>query len=107
MKLLFAIVNNDDSKYVNSGLSKAGFPVTKIATTGGFLMSGNTTFLIGINDEQVDEVIEVIRKYSKKRVVPMPPDPIYTTASVHAAPAKITVGGATIFIIDVERYLHV
>ena len=106
MKLLFAIVNNDDASSVNSGLSGEGFPVTKIASTGGFLKSGNTTFLVGVKDEQVEEVVEIIKRFSKKRVVPMPPDPVYTMASVHSAPAKITIGGATVFILDVERYLH-
>ena len=47
MKLLIAIVNNDDSALVSSALTKEGYSVTKLSTTGGFLMVGNTTFLIG------------------------------------------------------------
>jgi len=104
MKLLIAIVNNDDANYVNTGLNKSGFPVTKIASTGGFLLNGNTTFLIGIKDECVDEVLEIISHFSKKRVVPMPADPVYNPASVSSVPAKVTVGGATVFILDVERF---
>ena len=48
MKLIIAIVNNDDSAVVSSSLTKEGFTVTKLSTTGGFLMVGNTTFLIGL-----------------------------------------------------------
>lgn len=67
MKLVYAIVNSDDTYAVNKGLLKAGIRATKLSSTGGFLMSGNTTFLICCPDEQVDLVIEVCKKYSKKR----------------------------------------
>ena len=52
MKLILAIVSNDDSSKVSSALTKNHFSVTKLATTGGFLLSGNTTFLIGTQDER-------------------------------------------------------
>ena len=67
MKLILAIVSNDDSAKVSSALTKNHFSVTKLATTGGFLLSGNTTFLIGTEDEKVDEVITIIADHSKKR----------------------------------------
>ena len=56
MKLVIAIVNNDDSMAVSSALTRHKFFVTKLSTTGGFLMIGNTTYLIGAEDEQVDKV---------------------------------------------------
>ena len=67
MKLILAIVSSDDSSMVSSALTKNNFSVTKLATTGGFLMSGNTTFLIGTEDENVDKAINVIGEHSKKR----------------------------------------
>ena len=67
MKLIFAIVSNDDSSAVSSALTKNGYSVTKLATTGGFLMAGNTTFISGVEDDQVDKVIEIIRKQSSRR----------------------------------------
>lgn len=103
MKLLIAIVNNDDAHIVNSNLNKAGYPATKIASTGGFLMNGNSTFLIGVNDEDVDHIIELIGIYSKKRVQPAPVDLSYNTIAMGSFPAEVTVGGATIFVMDVER----
>ena len=51
MKLILAIVNNEDSAIAASALTKEGFLVTKLSTTGGFLMVGNTTFLIGTEEE--------------------------------------------------------
>lgn len=54
MKLILAIVNNEDSAIAASALTKEGFLVTKLSTTGGFLMVGNTTFLIGTEEESED-----------------------------------------------------
>ena len=54
MKLIIAIVNNDDSNAVQTALTEGGYFITKMATSGGFLRKGNTTFLIGTNDEKVD-----------------------------------------------------
>ena len=95
MKLILAIVSNDDSSKVSSALTKNHFSVTKLATTGGFLLSGNTTFLIGTQDEKVDEVITIIADHSKKRKQ-MVPSTTY--------PVEVQVGGATIFVLDVERF---
>ena len=61
MKLIFAVINNDDSHAVSSSLTKAGYSATKLSSTGGFLMSGNTTFLICAENESVDAVIEIIK----------------------------------------------
>ncbi|MEG2015549.1 MAG: cyclic-di-AMP receptor, partial [Oscillospiraceae bacterium] len=55
MKLLIAIVNKDDTNKVSDGLMDAGFIITKLATTGGFLRSGNTTMIMGVSDEKLDE----------------------------------------------------
>lgn len=52
MKLIMAIVSSDDSSKVLSALTKKGFQVTKLASTGGFLLSGNTTFIVGTEDEK-------------------------------------------------------
>ena len=72
MKLILAIVSNDDSGAVSSALTRGGFSVTKLATTGGFLMAGNTTFISGVEDEKVDEVIGIIAKHSRRRTQVVP-----------------------------------
>ena len=104
MKLIVAIVNNDDAPTVSAKITKAGFNVTKMASTGGFLLSGNTTFISGVEDDKVDDVIEIIRKYSKRRTQAAPVDFAYTPAAVGSFPMQVTVGGATIFVLDVERF---
>lgn len=108
MKLVLAIINNDDGPIVTAQLTKAGFNMTKIASTGGFLMAGNTTFITGVDDDKVDEVIEIIGKYSKKRLLPSvahtgPIGGDMSNATVH----EVLVGGGTIFVLNVERFEHV
>ncbi|HIZ55607.1 MAG TPA: cyclic-di-AMP receptor [Firmicutes bacterium] len=104
MKLIYAIVNNDDSTLVSSSLTKAGFFATKLATTGGFLRAGNTTFMICTEDDKVDEAIEVIAKHSKKRTQMVPSSATYGVSVYTAFPVEVTVGGATIFVTNVERF---
>ena len=104
MKLIYAIVSNDDSSMVSSSLTKAGFFVTKLASTGGFLMAGNTTFMVATEDENVDKVIEIITKYSKRRSQMVPPSTAYGVGAYSAFPVEVSVGGATVFVTNIERF---
>ena len=106
MKMILAIVNHDDSSDVISALTEAGFMVTKIATTGGFLKKDNTTIILGVEDDKVDSAIEIIYKnsHSRKqmRSAPVVLEPGF--AYVPETSFEITVGGATIFVLNVERF---
>ena len=104
MKQIFAILSNDDSSKVTKELTKNRFSVTKLATTGGFLMAGNTTFIIGTEDERVDEAIEIIGKHSKKRTQMVPSSASYGVGMYTSFPVEVQVGGATIFVMNVERF---
>ena len=104
MKLIFAIVSNDDANRVQSALTKARFQGTRLATTGGFLLAGNTTFLCGTDDEKVDEAIEIVGKHSKKRTQLVPSSASYGVGMYSAFPVEVQVGGATIFVTNVERF---
>ncbi|HOV41006.1 MAG: cyclic-di-AMP receptor [Oscillospiraceae bacterium] len=104
MKLIYAIVNNDDSHSVSSALTKAGFSATKLASTGGFLMAGNTTFLICAEDEKVDEIIDVIAKKSHKRKQFVPSATSYGVGTYTSIPVEVSIGGATIFVTNIERF---
>ncbi|MCL2698288.1 MAG: cyclic-di-AMP receptor [Oscillospiraceae bacterium] len=104
MKLIYAIVNNDDSHPVSNALTRSGFAVTKLASTGGFLMSGNTTFLVCSDDEKVDEIIEIIREHSRKRKQFVPSATSYGEGGYTSFPVEVSVGGATVFVTDIERF---
>ncbi|MBP5617558.1 MAG: cyclic-di-AMP receptor [Clostridia bacterium] len=103
MKLIFAIVNGEDAAVVSTELTRAGYIVTKLATKGGFLKVGNTTFLIGVEEEKVEDVIGIIREYSSKRTQTVP-DLSAFPGDTLALPLEVTVGGATIFVTDVDRF---
>ena len=104
MKMVLAIINYDDSQDVISSLMKAGFSITKLATTGGFFMAGNTTLLIGTDDEKVDEVIGILGTHSKKRTQMVPSSASYGVGMYTSFPVEVQVGGATIFVLPVERF---
>lgn len=103
MKLIYAVVNNDDSHVVAGELTKNGYSATKLASTGGFLMSGNTTFLVCVEEEKVDDVIEIIRSCSRRRKQFMPAANMGRSEPA-APPVEVNVGGATIFVTDIERF---
>lgn len=104
MKLIFAIVSNDDGNKVSKMLTKNKFSVTRLATTGGFLMAGNTTFLIATEDEKVDEAINIIGSYSKKRTQMVPSSTCYGVGVYTTYPVEVHIGGATIFVTNIERF---
>lgn len=104
MKLLFAIINNDDSHAVQSSLTKSGYQTTKLASSGGFLMAGNTTFMICAEDENVNEIIEIIRDNSHKRQQFVPTSSSFRSGDNATFPVEVTVGGATVFVTNIERF---
>lgn len=108
MKLIIAIVNNDDSAVVSSALTSENFIVTKLSTTGGFLMVGNTTFLIGAEDNDIPRVKEIIKKYSQTRIASNPSTASFGKGLNNGSlPTEVKVGGATVFVLDVnsmEKY---
>lgn len=104
MKMITAIVNKEDSKAVCSALIKDGFSVTRLSTTGGFLMAGNMTLLIGTEDSRVDACIEIIASCCKQRTEVVPSTSSYGLGVATAVPLQVTVGGATVFVTNVERF---
>nr|WP_122012004.1 cyclic-di-AMP receptor [Maliibacterium massiliense] len=106
MKLIIAIVQDEDSQKVTSALMKEGFSVTKLATTGGFLRIGNTTLMIGVEDEQLDKAFATIERIckSRKQVVTSPSPMAGTTGVYIPYPVEVTVGGATVFVLDVADF---
>ena len=105
MKLILAIVNDEDANKVLSELNKNGFSVTKLATTGGFLRAGNVTMIIGTEEEKVDSAIKIIAEKSHRRKqIATSPMPLGATSSYTPYPIEIEVGGATVFVMDVERF---
>lgn len=106
MKLILAIVNDEDGPKVMNELNKRNFGVTKLGSTGGFLRVGNTTLLLGIDEERLPEAIEVIKAKSKsrKQVVNSSIIPNGGGGMYMPYPVEVVVGGATIFVLNIEHY---
>jgi uncharacterized protein YaaQ len=108
MKLIIAVVQDKDSNRLANVLIKEGYRATKLASTGGFLKSGNTTFMIGIEDDKVNDVLKVIKANCQIRdqlVTPVSPMG-GTTDSYIPFPVEVQVGGAAVFVLPVERFEH-
>ena len=106
MKLVIAVIHNRDKGRGMDALLESRFKFTQVASTGGFLREGNTTLLIGVEDSALDDLLRLLEQNCRTReqfVNPMPPDtaPI---GSFLPTPIAVEVGGAVVFVLNVERF---
>ena len=110
MKLIIAIVQDEDASKLLSKLMQQGFGVTKLATTGGFLKAGNTTLLLGVDEERIQEAVHIVESVCKSRKQ-MTAAATTVSGITHGEyttyPMEVTVGGATLFVLAVEQFLKV
>ncbi len=109
MKLVLAIIHDEDAFHIMDTLSEKGYSVTKLATTGGFLRAGNTTLICGCEEERISELVSIIEKKckSRKQIASVNSSSVNATESYVPYPVEITVGGATIFVLNVEVFKKV
>ncbi len=104
MKLILAIVNSEDAPVVLSELTGNGFIVTKLSTSGGFLRAGNVTMFLGVEEDRVQAALDIIKEFSSQRKESVPISSGYMGDAMLSLPVEVTVGGATVFILDVEQF---
>lgn len=107
VKMIMAVIQDRDWANLSKELTTNGFGVTKLSSTGGFLRQGNTTVMIGVEDDSVETVMQMIQRQCKKRDIPMtlyPPS--ITGLNMTSPPVNVTIGGATVFVLNVERFEH-
>jgi uncharacterized protein YaaQ len=106
MKLVVAIVHNEDAGALVDGLLEREYRATRLHSSGGFLKQSNATIILGVEDDQVDEVVGIVRKNCTSRtqiVNPMPP--IMEPGEFFMPyPLEVEVGGATVFVMPAERF---
>ena len=108
MKMVIAIVQDDDAMDLVETLTEKKIGVTKLATTGGFLKSGNTTLMIGVEDDKVDEVIDIVKGICEKRKEVVVSSPFSGSSEMYMQyPVQVEVGGATVFVIDVDKFIRI
>lgn len=107
MKLIICIVQDEDVHVLIDDLNKANIRITRLSSTGGFLKSGNTTLLIGIDEDRIDEAFDIIEDNCKTRKISTPLIPVnMPTETYIPQPIDVTIGGATIFMLDVDEFIR-
>lgn len=108
MKLILAVVQDQDSNRLSKALIDYNFRATKLASTGGFLKSGNTTFMIGTEDIRVEKALQIIKDNCQSRdQLVAPVSPMGGNADSYVPyPVEVEVGGATVFVLPVEQFHH-
>ena len=106
MKLVIAIIHEKDQRSVQDNLLEGGYQFTNVASTGGFLREGNVTLMIGVDEDQLDQIIDIIREscQTREQYVNVMPPTMEPVGTVIPSPVKVVVGGATLFVINVERF---
>lgn len=108
MKLILAVIQDQDSNKLMNALVDNNFRATKLASTGGFLKSGNTTFMIGTEDIRVERALHIIKENCRARdQLVAPVSPMGGNADSYVPyPVEVEVGGATVFVLPVEQFHH-
>jgi uncharacterized protein YaaQ len=106
MKLVVAIVHNEDAGVLVDALLEREYRATRLHSSGGFLKQSNTTVMVGVDEGQIDEVLGIVREncHARTQIVnPMPP--IMEPGEFFMPyPLEVEVGGATVFVLPVERF---
>lgn len=105
--MIIAIVQNQDSKKLSSKFIGENVPATKLSSTGGFLRAGNTTFLIGVPDKRVQSVLDIIHETCSTRKQTIVNPPSYDELTMNpdlSYPIDVEIGGATVFVLPIEKF---
>lgn len=106
MKLVIAIVQDEDSKSLSETFTKNGVRSTQLSSTGGFMRSGNSTFIVGVEDNKVNAVLDIIEEVCSTRVqsIMSPPSYDFNFEMNMNYPVDVEVGGATVFVLEVDQF---
>lgn len=109
MKLIMAVIQDADVNRLTEALARENFRSTKLASTGGFLGRGNTTLLIGTEDETVEAILGIIhRMCCSRRQTATPAVPVGVGPGAFIpVPLEVTVGGANVFVLNVDRFVKI
>ncbi|HZP56517.1 MAG TPA: cyclic-di-AMP receptor [Dehalococcoidia bacterium] len=106
LKLVVIIASDADAEKLMKKLVEQGYPATKISSTGGFLRKGNATILSGVEANEVDGIVAMVRAecYAHSEYVPVQTLPFFGEGSVLQEPIEVRTGGAIVFVLNVERF---
>jgi len=101
--LMTAVVQDQDADLAIRALVQIGVPVIHLASIGGFLGRRNATLLVGLPEQMEAQVLQTLQTVCRQRVeylaIPLEGSPLPMPS-----PVPVTVGGATVFTLPVERF---
>jgi uncharacterized protein YaaQ len=108
-KLCVIVVSDTDANRLMDQMVEAGFPATKIGSTGGFLRKGSVTIMSGVTQEKLDQLMELVGEvcHARKEFVPVQTLPFLGDGGFTSEPVEVRVGGAIVFVLDIERFERV
>ena len=106
LKLVIIIASEADADRLMKALIERGYPATKVSSTGGFLRRGNATILSGVEAEEVENVLAMVRTecHARSEYVPVQTLPFFGEGATPSEPVEVRVGGAIVFVVNVERF---
>ena len=106
MKLVVAVVQDEDADNLVNEIVAANFRVTRVSSTGSLLRTGNTSLIVGVEEQEVPRIIAVVRATCKRRTqIAVPYSPALEPGLLYLAENfEVEVGGAIIFVLNVQRY---
>jgi uncharacterized protein YaaQ len=106
LKLVIIIASDADADRLMRTLIQQGYPATKVSSTGGFLHRGSATILSGVEAEEVEAVVAMVRAecHARNEYVPVQTLPFLGEAAALSEPVEVRVGGAIVFVVNVERF---
>ncbi|WP_323847935.1 cyclic-di-AMP receptor [Phytoplasma sp.] len=107
MKLILAIISNEDANKVQNYLNEYNFFHTRLDIKGGFLKENNTTFIIGLKKEKVDQVLEIFKEHSQAKTQLIPKNDFNEMSAYSDLSSEITIGGTTVFVLNIEKFLQI
>lgn len=108
MKLLIIIIQDDDASFLMDSLMDEDYRFTKLSSTGGFLKKGNTTLLLGVDDDKVDDALSIVEDNCKQRSsMKVIPNPSASNAYSASVPVEVNTGGAIVFVLDIDQYVKI
>ncbi|HEY8911521.1 MAG TPA: cyclic-di-AMP receptor [Desulfosporosinus sp.] len=109
MKMVIAIVQDKDVGKLLESVTRVGLRATRLASSGGFLRSGNTTLLFGVEEARLEGLLSMIRETCHQREEMLTQaQPIMGPVDAYIPfPIEVPVGGATVFVLDVEQFIKV
>lgn len=108
MKLIIAIIQEPDQKYLSDALIEAEVRATKLRTSGGFLRRGNVTYLIGVEDNKLDFVLDIIKENSQEREENLTEISFFERGYVDEEflPTRVVIGGAVVFVLPIDQFIR-